>query len=85
MGVNAASGERPVTFRLLLGAFCELTLRTLVEHRGDRPDDLEVTKFFGRDIEQHVTPAGVILAYRLREIATRSRQFALRAAELFEE
>ena len=41
----------------------------LLQHRDDTADDLEVTQFFRRDVQEHVLAAGIDFGKALREIA----------------
>ena len=74
----AALGQRHIEFRLGQRGFGELGLGALGEHRDDRADHFEVAEFLGRDVEQHVLAARILLGQGLREVAHRRRELALR-------
>jgi hypothetical protein len=44
-----------------------------------------VAELFGRDVEQHILAARIILSETLREITHGRSQFAIGTAELFEQ
>jgi len=73
-----------VQIRLLQRRLGHLPLGAAVQHGDDRTDHLQVAELLGGDVEQHVLAAGVLFSQRLREIAHRRRQLALRTAELLE-
>src|SRR5690606_5872849 len=57
----------------------------LVQHRNQRPDPFQVAEYFSGNIEQHVLAARIVFAQGLGKVTTRSREFALRSAELLEQ
>src|SRR4051812_35012925 len=59
-------------------------LHTLVHHNDDAADHLEMAKFLGCNIEQHIFTTGVALGERLTEIAHRGGKLPLRSAKLLE-
>ncbi|MNT61362.1 hypothetical protein D3C72_1990040 [compost metagenome] len=84
MAVVARARDVAVQLRRLVDALGQPALGALVEHDDDIADHFQVAQFFRGDIEQHVLAARIVLGQGLREVAAGGRQFALRAAELFQ-
>ena len=65
----AALGQRQVQFRLGHARLGQFRLHPAVQHGDDRSDHFQVAQFLGRDIQQHVLAAGILLGQALGEIA----------------
>src|SRR3954453_12849756 len=63
----------------------QLALDPLTEHHNEAADHFQMAQFLGRDVDQHVLPARIVLRNALGEVAHRCGEFAVRPAELLEE
>ena len=70
-----------------LGRIFQVAVDACEQHLDGGTDDFEVSQLLGGDIHQHVVfvRIGVVAGERLHEVLHRSFQFAVAAAELFEQ